>query len=82
MGTSYDFEVTVGLHQGLALSPFLVVILVDFNNGYRRNILFADDVVLSETKEVEARLEKWRAAIEDRGMRVIRKKTVLIHGRP
>lgn len=82
MRTSYDFEVTVGLHQGLALSPFLVVILIDFNNGYRRNILFADDIVLSETKEVEARLEKWRAAIEDRGMRVIRKKTVLIHGRP
>ena len=40
-------------------------------------MLFADDVVLcGESQEkLEARLETWRRAMEDRGMRVLRQKT-------
>lgn len=77
MGTSDDFEVTVGLHQGSALSPFPFVILIDYlieivDKESQLDMLFADDVVLSdETKEeVEKRLEEWRAAMEDNGMHV------------
>ena len=40
-------------------------------------ILFADDLVLvSETvEEVEEELERWRAVIENKGLRIIRSKT-------
>ena len=39
--------------------------------------MFADDVVIcaERQEEVEERLERWRRALEDRGMRISRKKT-------
>ena len=81
-GDTDEFEVTVGLHQGSALSPFLFAVVMDcMTREVQReapwDMLFADDVVVcSETKEeVEQRLEMWREAMEVRGMRVSRQKT-------
>jgi len=74
-GTTDDFEVSVGLHQGSALSPFIFDIVMDCLTGqmWRRarwDMMFADDVVLcAETRaEVEVRLEEWSKAMEDRDL--------------
>ena len=65
-GLMDEFPITIGVHQGLALSHFLFVIGM---NKITKNIceeipwcmLFADDIVLiNETKErVNSKLELW-----------------------
>ena len=81
-GMTEPFNVNVGLHQGSALSPLLFAIVIDALTGDIRreapwNMLYADDVaLLNETKEdAEQELEKWRDALEKRGLRVSRSKT-------
>ena len=81
-GDTGEFPITVGLHQGSALSPYLFALVMD---EITRNIqdevpwcmLFADDIVLiDETKSgVNAKLEVWREALESRGFRISRTKT-------
>ncbi|XP_047492005.1 uncharacterized protein LOC125041211 [Penaeus chinensis] len=82
VGTRESFQVKVGLHQGSALSPFLFAIVIDcLIEAVQKiapwDLMFADDVALNgETSEdVEERLEQWRSALEDRGMKVSRHKT-------
>ena len=78
-GKTEYFEVKVGLHQGSALSPLLFIIIMDVLAEEARTkppwaMLFADDLVLvSET--VEEELERWRAVIENKGLRISRSKT-------
>ena len=86
VGTTESFKVKVGLHQGLALSPFLFVGIIDrLTDEVRREppwmVLFADDIVIcQETREeVERRLESWRYALERRGMNVSRSKTKYLY---
>jgi len=81
-GETEEFAVTVGVHQGSALSPFLFLIILEcLTKEIRReapwDMLFADDVVINTgtRDEAEQRLETWRHALERRGMRVSRKKT-------
>ena len=69
----------VGLHQGLDLSPFLFVMVMDRLTGEVRqesswNMMLTDDIVIcSESKEqVERSLERWRYALERREMKVSR----------
>ena len=56
-GISKEFSVTVGLHQGSALSPYLFTLVMDELTRELQNevpwcMLFADDIVLvDETKE-------------------------------
>ena len=80
--TTESFKVKAGLHQGLALSPFLFAVIMDrLTDEVRREppwtMLFADDIVICEEirKEVEQRLECWRYALERRGMKVNGSKT-------
>ncbi|KAK3554531.1 hypothetical protein QTP70_024441, partial [Hemibagrus guttatus] len=82
VGQTEEFNVEVGLHQGSALSPFLFAIVMDqLSEEVRQEspwtMMFADDIVVcSESREqVEENLERWRFALERRGMKVSRSKT-------
>ncbi|XP_060776632.1 uncharacterized protein LOC132886093, partial [Neoarius graeffei] len=82
VGTTEWFKVKVGLHQGSALSPFLFAIVMDSLMDEVRqespwNMMFADDIVIcgESRKEVELGLERWRYALEQRGMKVSSSKT-------
>ncbi|KAK3548977.1 hypothetical protein QTP70_022647 [Hemibagrus guttatus] len=76
VGQTEEFNVEVGLHQGSALSPFLFAIVMDqLSEEVRQEspwtMMFADDIVIcSESREqVEENLERWRFALERRGMK-------------
>ncbi|KAK3514359.1 hypothetical protein QTP70_015886 [Hemibagrus guttatus] len=82
VGQTEELKVEVGLHQGSALSPFLFAIVMDqLSEEVRQEspwtMMFADDIVIcSESREqVEENLERWRFALERRGMKVSRSKT-------
>ncbi|KAK3545284.1 hypothetical protein QTP70_003047 [Hemibagrus guttatus] len=82
VGQTEEFDVEVGLHQGSALSHFLFAIVMDqLSEEVRQEspwtMMFADDIVIcSESREqVEENLERWRFALERRGMKVSRSKT-------
>ncbi|KAK3567026.1 hypothetical protein QTP86_008974 [Hemibagrus guttatus] len=82
VGQTEEFKVEVGLHQGSGLSPFLFAIVMDqLSEEVRQEspwtMMFADDIVIcSESREqVEENLERWRFALERRGMKVSRSKT-------
>ncbi|KAK3552523.1 hypothetical protein QTP86_013248 [Hemibagrus guttatus] len=81
VGQTEEFKMEVGLHQGSALSPFLFAILIDqLSEEVRQEspwtMMFADDIVIcSEREQVEENLERWRFALERRGMKVSRSKT-------
>ncbi|KAK3517909.1 hypothetical protein QTP70_027300 [Hemibagrus guttatus] len=82
VGQTEEFNVEVGLHQGSALNPFLFAIVMDqLSEEVRQEspwtMMFADDIVIcSESREqVEENLERWRFALERRGMKVSRSKT-------
>ena len=82
VGETRSFRVGVGLHQGSALSPFLFNIVFDvITGGVRENppwcVLYADDVILvAENREdLQLKLERWRQALESRGMKISRSKT-------
>ncbi|KAK3529743.1 hypothetical protein QTP86_003019 [Hemibagrus guttatus] len=79
VGQTEEFKVEVGLHQGSALSPFLFAIVMNqLSEEVRQEspwtMMFADDIVIcSESREqVEENLERWRFALEKRGMKVSR----------
>ncbi|KAK3573584.1 hypothetical protein QTP86_028800 [Hemibagrus guttatus] len=76
VGQTEEFKVEVELHQGSALSPFLFAIVMDqLSEEVRQEspwtMMFADDIVIcSESREqVEENLERWRFALERRGMK-------------
>ncbi|KAK3506220.1 hypothetical protein QTP70_012153, partial [Hemibagrus guttatus] len=82
VGQTEEFNVEVGLHQGSALTPFLFAIVMDqLSEEVRQEspwtMMFADDIVIcSESREqVEENLERWKFALERRGMKVSRSKT-------
>ena len=75
----------VGLHQGSSLSPYLFAMIMDvlahgIKDLYLYCMLYADDIVLCGTRceVVEKKLEEWRRAMEDRGLKINRKKTVYL----
>ncbi|GKG39241.1 retrovirus-related pol polyprotein LINE-1, partial [Tanacetum coccineum] len=81
-GNTKYFPVDVGLHQGLAISPYLFALILDeltkrIQESIPWCLVFTDDIVLiSETlKGLNGRLEQWRKALEDNGLRVSKEKT-------
>ncbi|KAK3526810.1 hypothetical protein QTP70_033548 [Hemibagrus guttatus] len=82
VGQTEEFKVEVGLNQGSALSPFLFAIVMDqLSEEVRQEspwtMMFADDTVIcrESREQVEESLERWRFALERRGMKVSRSKT-------
>ena len=81
VGVTDGFGVEVGLHQGSTLSPLLFAMVIEgFTDEIKQEslwtMMFADDIVIcSESREqVEDSLERWRSALERRGMKVSRSK--------
>ena len=81
-GTSNKFPITIGLHQGSALSPYLFTLVMDeLTKDIQEEVpwcmLFADDIVLiDETREgVNTKLELWRNTLESKGFKLSRSKT-------
>ena len=73
VGETNDFPITVGLHQGSALNPYLFALVMDELTRHMQDevpwcMLFIDDIVLAaKTKvEVNAKLELWRKALESK----------------
>jgi hypothetical protein len=81
-GGATRVPITVGLHQGSALSPYLFALVMDeltkdIQDEVPWTMLFADDVVLiDETQRgVTEKLELWRNSLESKGFRISRTKT-------
>ena len=89
MGTSEDFEIKVGVHQGSGLSPLLfVLVLEEATKEGRRGVwelLYADDLVITAESRAEAinRFNSWKEEVSRRGLRVNMEKTkVMVTGGP
>ena len=85
VGLTDKIPVSVGLHQGSSLIPYLFAMIMDVSVSRIKDLspcflLYADDIVLCGTRreEVEKKLEEWRRAMEDRGLNINRKKTVYL----
>ena len=81
VGETEKFPVKVGLHQGSALSPYLFNLIMDVISAEVRDeaplsMLFADDIILSSSQHenVEKKLEEWRKVMEERGLKISRRK--------
>ncbi|KAL5155233.1 LINE-1 retrotransposable element ORF2 protein [Glycine soja] len=81
-GESDDFPITIGLHQGSTLSPYLFTLILDVLTEQIQEIaprcmFFADDIVLlgESREELNERLETWRRALETHGFRLSRSKS-------
>ena len=88
-GTSEEFEIGVGVHQGSALSPLLfVVVMQEATRAAREedmwDLLYADDLVITAESEEEAvrKLHIWKREMETRGLKVnIDKTKMMVVGR-
>jgi hypothetical protein len=74
---SESFLVRVGVHQGSVLSPLLFIIVLEalsreFRGGLPMELLYADDLVLlaDSMKELIEKVKRWRAGLEEKGLRV------------
>ena len=84
-GFSDEFEVKVGVHQGSVLSPLLFIIVLEalsqeFRAGVPWEELYADDLVIiaESLQECVERLQIWRNAMEEKGLRVNAGKTKIM----
>ncbi|KAI5748378.1 hypothetical protein M8J77_024911 [Diaphorina citri] len=86
VGVTEEIPVQVGLHQGSALSPYLFDLIMDvLTEDVRKKapwcMMFADDIVLCEesVEDMERELERWKNALERRGLKINRTKTVQLN---
>ncbi|XGW34423.1 hypothetical protein V3C99_018363 [Haemonchus contortus] len=81
-GQTGAIDVTVGVHQGSALSLFLFLLTMDviteeLMDGPLKTILYADDIALiAESKdELQDKLQNWQRVLAESGLRLNVKKT-------
>ncbi|EYC10483.1 hypothetical protein Y032_0055g2579 [Ancylostoma ceylanicum] len=81
-GMRSKFDITVGVHQGSALSPFLFIMTLDMvvkhlPEGPPSTLLYADDVALiaDPRAELQLKIKKWQTALAEAGFKLNRKKT-------
>ena len=84
-GTSEEFGVWVGVHQGFVLSPLIFAIVVDVVTEHARErllneILYADDLKSESMDGLRKRFRRWRSALEDKGLKVNVGKTKIDNG--
>ena len=67
----------IGVHPGSVLSPLIFAIVVDVvtehaREGLLNEILYADDLVLmnESLEDLRKRFQRWRSALEDKGLKV------------
>ncbi|KAE8708370.1 putative Ankyrin repeat protein [Hibiscus syriacus] len=82
VGDTEAFPVEIGLHQGSALSPYILALIMDdiycsTPDGVPWCMLFADDIVLVAEKKTElnSRLTTWMTALEEKCIRINIEKT-------
>ena len=75
----------IGLHQGSPLSPYLFAMIMDVLAYGIKDLspwcmLYADDIALcgARSEVVENKLDEWRMAMEDRGLKININKTVYL----
>ncbi|VDP07820.1 unnamed protein product [Heligmosomoides polygyrus] len=81
-GTSMEFPIPVGVHQGSALSPLLFVVVMDaitrdLQKAAPWTLLYADDVMLAceGNAELERQAQEWCDRLALFGLKLIVKKT-------
>ncbi|XP_049770513.1 uncharacterized protein LOC126109538 [Schistocerca cancellata] len=81
-GLSKDFPITVGVHQGSALSPLLFILVVgtmtaDPRLPLPRTLLCADDVLLAAENglDLQSLTQEWSDQLAQHGLRLNLKNT-------
>ncbi|XP_064111415.1 uncharacterized protein LOC135218900 [Macrobrachium nipponense] len=85
VGETENFEVSVGLYRGSALSPFLFVLVMGVLSAEIRNeelweLLYADDLVITAENEedLQRRVGEWQESLERGGLKVNVNKTEIL----
>ena len=76
-GSSEEFEVKVGVHQGSVLSPLQFVAVMEVvtqkvGEGLLWELLYADDLVLvtQSIEELREKVQQWKACMESKGLKM------------
>ena len=83
-----EFEVKLGVHQGSVLSPILFAIVEVLSRGFSValpwELLYADDLVImaDSLDERSVKLERWKAELSAKGLKVNTKKTKIMISKP
>jgi hypothetical protein len=84
-GDTNDFLINIGLHQGSALSPYLLALVMDevtrdIQGDISWCMLFADDVILVDESRtvIDQKLELWIRILEVKDFSLSRSKTEYI----